>query len=99
MLQVVAGEHDVVARDDLAAAKGEIARGVRASGDDPASIDVEAAVEDVPTVLVPYQVVDHAWKEQRVEAAILVGIEDEARDRFLAQSSEERRRWEPRVRR
>ena len=97
--EICVREHDTVAGEDLAVAKHELAGDARAPGDDPTSIDVEAAAEDVPAVLGPDDVVDHARKEQRMEAAVLVRVEDEARDRLVAQSVEQGRRLGPRGRR
>ena len=97
--EISVGKDDVVAGDDLAVAKRELAGGVRAPGDEPPPDHVEATAEDVPAVLVPDDVVDHAREEQRMEPAVLVRVEDEARDRLAAKGVEKGRRLGPRGRR
>jgi len=90
--KISVGKDDVVAGDDLAVAKGELAGGVGAPGDEPPSDHVEATVEEIPAVLVADDAVGHARKEKGVESTVFVRVEDEARDRLLAQRVQKGRR-------
>jgi DNA segregation ATPase FtsK/SpoIIIE, S-DNA-T family len=88
--EIVVGEDDPVTRDDLAAAIGEAPGCTPVPWDDPSADDVEAAIVKRSTaVLPPHHVVDQAGQEQRMQAAVLAGIEDEAGDRLIAQRAEE----------
>jgi FtsK/SpoIIIE family/FtsK alpha domain len=94
--EIFVREDDAVAGDDVAVVNLEPPGVAWVSGHDPAPVDFEAAVEDVRSAFVPNDVVDHARQEQGMEPAILVGVDDEARDRLVVQDAEEGRRLGPR---